>query len=404
MKFSRPEEELLILGIRMTPDEPTVACIDRLLQGSLDWDFLLAQAARHKVTSMLWRNLSTSPRTHDALPAEVRQQLKLATHRAGLRGVFLTGEFITISRKFRANEIGFIPLKGPVLAAQLYEEVALREFSDLDILVHKTDLPAAFNSLKELGYELFESDSSSLPYRDSEHEHHSQLLKPKTKILVELHWSLGQSWYSFAGNTESFWRGADYAPYLGLSLRVPRREDALLFLCAHGYKHYWSRLAWICDVSQALLNWHDLDWAYIFEEARRSRMYRVLLLGLYLAHDTLAAPLPANVLEAIRANSQLIPIAGEIQRLLFSDETIATLEMKKYLFHLHMSESLSDKLAYLHYFLSRQLTPNSVDKSRVTLPASLSGLYYLLRVFRLLREYGASVLKALMGRSYFDNL
>ncbi|MEO8391816.1 MAG: nucleotidyltransferase family protein [Chloroflexota bacterium] len=399
MNFARPEENLLMLGIRTAPDEHDDLMIERLLQEPLDWDYLLQQTARHKVTSLFWHRLHAN----EAIPAEIRRQLKSATHRAGLRGVLLTGEFITISRKFRANEISFIPLKGPVLAAQIYEEVALREFSDLDIMVHKTDLPAAFRLLGELGFNVFESDSSSLPYRDSEHEHHTQFLKPKGKILVELHWSLGQSWYSFAGNTDSFWRGADYAPYLGLSLRVPKREDSLLFLCAHGYKHYWSRLAWICDVSQALLMWHDLDWTYIFEEARHSRMYRVLLLGLFLANDTLAAPLPDRVLEAITANSQLFPIGREIQRLLFSDETIATLDMKKYLFHLHMSESLPDKLAYLRYFLARQLTPNSVDKSRVNLPSSLSGLYYLLRVGRLLREYGASVFKALMGRSYFDN-
>jgi len=225
------------------------------------------------------------------------------------------------------------------------------------------------------------------------------LIKRKGAIVVELHWSLGQSWYSFASNTDDFWRGSTLAPYFGLSLRVAKREDMLLFLCAHGYKHYWSRLSWICDVGQALLTWQDLDWPYIFEEARRSRIVQVLLLGLYLAHDTLAVPLPETVHEALKTTPQLIQMTAEIQRLLFSDETITTLEMKKYLFHLHMSETLGDKLAYLRYFLSRQLTPNVIDKSRVKLPASLSWMYYLLRIFRLLREYGTSVAKALIGRN-----
>jgi len=73
-------------------------------------------------------------------------------------------------------------------------------------------------------------------------------------------------------------------------------EILLLLLCVHGYKHIWSRLIWICDVSQLLTSHPDLAWAVVLRQATDSGLERPLAIGLLLAHQTAGALVPERVL------------------------------------------------------------------------------------------------------------
>jgi len=67
-------------------------------------------------------------------------------------------------------------------------------------------------------------------------------------------------------------------------------------LCVHGTKHFWDRLAWIVDVAE-LITAQPVDWEESLQIAAGMKSTRVLLLGLYLAHEWLGAALPQPVLE-----------------------------------------------------------------------------------------------------------
>ena len=59
---------------------------------------------------------------------------------------------------------------------------------------------------------------------------------------------------------------------------LPQRE-LLLILCAHGGKHYWKRLRWLCDVGEMLRTEQDLDWQKLIVRAKGLRCRRILFLG-----------------------------------------------------------------------------------------------------------------------------
>src|SRR5215468_4778704 len=67
--------------------------------------------------------------------------------------LWLTRELGRVVEHLSGNGIPFLPYKGPVLAETLYSDVARREYSDLDFLVQKSDVPRLKSVLKELGYE-----------------------------------------------------------------------------------------------------------------------------------------------------------------------------------------------------------------------------------------------------------
>src|SRR6185437_14873266 len=88
--------------------------IRSLLAGPLNWDLLLSDAARHTVTPLLAKQLTTV--AGDALSAARLKQLKDLARAAVLRSLAFTAELVTILDLFRSEGLQAVPYKGPVLA------------------------------------------------------------------------------------------------------------------------------------------------------------------------------------------------------------------------------------------------------------------------------------------------
>jgi hypothetical protein len=145
-----PEKRLLVYCAR-TRMEPAIADEIRALVGCpLDWDYLLAQAAENSLTPLLARNLSGS--AAGIVPPDQMKRLTDATRANTARCLILIAELIKIMNLFRSEGIAAIPYKGPVIAAQAYGDVTLREFEDLDIVLRQRDMAKANDIVTSLGY------------------------------------------------------------------------------------------------------------------------------------------------------------------------------------------------------------------------------------------------------------
>jgi hypothetical protein len=148
--ISSPEKRLLVCCARTQLTPEVASTIREILAGALDWDFLLWEAEENSITPLLDRHLSTV--APDAAPAAAQEQLKKTCRANTVRCLYLTAELINILRLFQSQNIPAIPYKGPVLAAQAYGDVALREFEDLDIILRQCDVPKAHEIIVSLGY------------------------------------------------------------------------------------------------------------------------------------------------------------------------------------------------------------------------------------------------------------
>src|SRR6202035_2811780 len=90
----------------------------------------------------------------DSLPTDAVRRLQDSQHACVRRGLFLTGKLVRLLDLFGAAAIPVIPLKGPALSEYLYGDSALRQFVDLDLLVHRSDVPPAMLLLERQGYRL----------------------------------------------------------------------------------------------------------------------------------------------------------------------------------------------------------------------------------------------------------
>ena len=135
----RPEMRLLLCCLHLHPTPETTRQILDLLHQPIDWDKLLELAGWHGAMPLLYVTFKrVAP---EQIPAPVLNQLQAQYHANDMRNIILTRELLRLLQLLAAHGIEAVPYKGPALALTLYNNLALRQFTDLDILVR----PRLFN-------------------------------------------------------------------------------------------------------------------------------------------------------------------------------------------------------------------------------------------------------------------
>jgi hypothetical protein len=319
------------------------------------------------------------------VPDAVRTRLEREFRRNLLRNAFLTRELLGILRLFAERGIAAIPFKGPLLASSVYGSIALRQFSDLDIMVPKRDLAAVKELLLSHDYRSYYQRSAAQEALHLRFMHDYTFAREDRKALLEIHWEILERSYSVALDPEQLWERKQFVSLGSERILSFSPEDLLLILCVHGAKHFWERLAWLCDLAR-LINVHQaMNWGQVVARARMVGSERILFLGLFLASELLNASLPEEISAAIYNDRQVKLLATEVRRELFPGSQSASSTSRRYLFHLRTRERVRDRLLYCFH---RALVPTVRDLESFPLPAVLSPLYYPLRPIRLIATYG----------------
>lgn len=198
-----------------------------------DWCTIEALAERHGLTGLVARGLSYAvPRPRLQIPVLERmnrvRRAQLIQHlerRAAARRV---GESLT------ARGIRFVMFKGIVLAEEVYGDLSLRAFGDLDIMVRPGDAREAALAVEALGYRLPER----VEIRDMMRGGcHAAIMSHADGTMVDLHWVLADE-MSGPGDQEVIWVESRVAPpesdLPGLRFSA---EMTLVLLAAH-YRHH----------------------------------------------------------------------------------------------------------------------------------------------------------------------
>ena len=119
----RPEIELLLSCARTSKDSESVSQITSLLQGDMDWAYLLRTARQHGMMPLLYWPLSTT--CPEAVLQAILNQLRNQLHRNAHRDLVLTAELLKLLVLCEAQGIRAISYKGPTLAALAYGNLSL---------------------------------------------------------------------------------------------------------------------------------------------------------------------------------------------------------------------------------------------------------------------------------------
>jgi hypothetical protein len=393
----RPEIELLLCCARTYIDFETAKRIKILLKKDIDWDYLIQTALWHGVIPLLYSSLNTT--CPEAVPTTRLTQLRNYFYTNVRRNLFLTGQLIKVLNLFEANGIPAIPYKGPVLAAVAYGNLALRQFCDLDILIHERDILSTKNLLISEGYQL------QLQLNWEYHFVHKD-----SRLNLDIHWGITQRERPFPLDFERLWSRLEPLSLAGKKVLSLQPEDLLLILCVQVTKDCWQwkelvvKLAKICDIAELIRVYPVMDWNSIVEQAGKLGSERILFFSLLLARDLLGTPLPEEILQRKQAHPVVEALALQVRERLFcadykfgvADRPPKFLEIEKNLFYFRVRERLRDRVPYFLHLVHVAIAPSVEDRTFLPLPPSGSFLYYLIRPIRVIGKYGLRPLKRLL--------
>jgi hypothetical protein len=376
-----PETELLLCCARTHITPEIAQCIHSLVQQNIDWEYLLQTSLKQRVMPLLYQSLkNTCPKE---VPDKFFKQLRSYYLTNATRNLFLTGKLLKILSLFKNNNILAVPFKGPVLAESVYGDITLRQFSDLDILVHPEDAIKARNLLMANGYrpEIELDDKQFGIYLKTEDTF--TLISGESRVVVELHWELTGRNSSFPIYLDLFDNRLERTEIEGKKVYNLPPEELLLYLCIHGAKHCWDSIDWICCLAELIQSNSVLNWERAIKMAREVYCMRIFFLGLFLAHDLIGVNLSEKILNYLETDQKIKILAEEVYKNLFQkeNETIKSKISNRFsFFHITVKDHLSDKIRYIAQIA---VCPTKEDWRKFPLPASISLLHYFLRPARL---------------------
>jgi hypothetical protein len=339
-----PEVELLLCLARARIGAEENARLDALLQTGINWDAFIALAERQRLLPLCTHHLA---RLADGrVPVPSMQLMRRYTERNCRRSLALTGELRSILGLLATAGVPALAFKGPVLAAELYGSIALRDVLDLDILVRKQDALLARDLVVERGYRSFAPRGRRWDEYLLRTGCNFPVVHEDTGHIVELHWT------PEAGlpdrTVAELWSRREYVTLAGREVATLARQDLLLLQCLHGCRHMWERLEWVVGVAEMVRS-DSICWGWTLKEARSIGGRRALHLGLALAHGLLGAPLPDHVLQGIHAERGMPRIIRDACDQLFC-ETPTLAHQRGLHFHgfqLRCREQLRARASYL---------------------------------------------------------
>jgi putative nucleotidyltransferase-like protein len=382
---SRPELELNLCCGRALIDPAAKERVRLLIRNGLNWPDAVAIAERHRLSPVVYEILAGTAR--DLISPDELQVLRQATAPSMTAGMVLLRELLHLYQLFEAAQIPVIPYKGPLLAWVAYGNFLRREYLDLDFVVQQKYIPDVVDVLKSAGYrptfdprEAHGGQNGFAPgqYSFKSHPH---------KILAEFHTERTLRYFPTPIDFQEL-TGRLMTVEIGEQrLRTFSVEDTLVMLCVHGAKHFWERLGWVLDIAK-LATAQEVDWALVTRIAAKMESKRVLLLGLYLAHDLFDAPLPERLLEEIARDRTVQELAEKVYEQYAGISDPGAGVLPRALFRVRLRDGIGQGLRHT---LRLAMSPTESDRQTVRLPNWLTPLYMLVRPYRLLREYGSGL-------------
>ncbi len=304
---------LLLACLYPSPEGRNARSWQRLLDRGIDWDLFLALGDHHDLLPLMFAGLKDAPA--ECLPKALMPLLRDHFQANQLRNRLALQCFLSAEAALTGAEIPALALKGLALAATDYENLAARQFGDVDLLIPESQVARARSILERLDYRpvyppnmLLNLNLQQLTPNQERvyfaYYHELTLQSPDALFQLDMHWALVPKHVPIIPDCKAVWQEARRTTYGGQTISVPSAEHQIIHTCIHAAKDRWRKLKWVVDLDriiradsrlgkaqsgQAQLDWERLGW---YADAWRAR--RMLSIGLGLAQRLLTTPIPES--------------------------------------------------------------------------------------------------------------
>ncbi|QOR62631.1 nucleotidyltransferase family protein [Sulfurovum sp. ST-21] len=379
------EIKFLIACCQTDPsEEDTEFILSYLSTPSLSLSTITSMASRHGILPLVYKTIKNLSQS-DSLNAQrstlntFLSELKPYYMSIVQRNMLMTSELIKIMDLLRKNSIEALAFKGPALAQMVYEDITLRQYSDLDVLTRKENIYKIDSLLKAYGYKRL---LTLTPIQEKvwiKYAHDMGFIHKQKGVHFEMHWSFLDEDYPMQVNLENFWKETQTVKLNGHDISTFSNENLLYYLCIHGSKHLWERVEWIKDID-LLIRKHKVNWEIIIQKAKENNFEKMVYLGLSLSVFLFHTPLPKSIHNEIVQYPQVEPLSEFVlQSWKTPKSTFAKTAAMLKLF-----PGTKEQIKYLHKVI---LKPSFNEYWHIDLPKEFSWAYYLVRPYLLIKKY-----------------
>jgi hypothetical protein len=380
--LARAEMEINLCCGRALIDPAAKERIRFLIRSGVNWPDVVAIADLQRLSPVVYEVIAGA--AQDLISPEQLNALREATAPITAAGMALLRELLRLHQLFEAAQVLAIPYKGPLLAWVAYGSFIRREYSDLDFIVEQKYIPDVAAVLKSAGYRpQFDPREVHAGQHGNAPGQYSFLSHPQ-KISAEFHTERTLRYFPTPIDFQELTGRLMTVEIGGQGLRTFSIEDTLVMLCVHGAKHFWERLGWVLDIAK-LAAAQEVNWTLVAQIAAKMESTRVLLLGLYLAHELFDAPLPKQLREEISRDRTAQELAEKVYEQYAGNSDPGAGVLSRAAFRFRLRDGIGQGLRHT---LRLAMSPTESDRQTVRLPRWLAPLYVFVRPWRLLREYG----------------
>lgn len=200
---------------------------------------LLERAERHGVAAVIARLLVDSK---IELDRATQRECELRAVARGLDHEALLGTLADIDAALAEDGMRAVALKGVLFAERHYALPSGRATSDIDLMIHESDVERATRSLARVGFHVSEGDEEERFRREHHHLHlYGERLPP-----LELHFHAYRGFGAILRSEPLMERAQVYRELR--AVRVLSPADEVVYLAVHAAAHRFIRLGWLYDL------------------------------------------------------------------------------------------------------------------------------------------------------------
>ncbi|MCE7992557.1 MAG: nucleotidyltransferase family protein [Roseivirga sp.] len=332
----------------------------------IDWENILRLADKHRVGPLL--NIGVSLlKNREKIPDEIVERLKKHHSQRSRENLLNARELIHLIKAMNEKGMEVVPYKGVVLAQLAYNNIGLREMSDIDFLMKLDEFSVIREILLKRGYvpsKIVPEEFEAMFFRQNFQYNFDLYRGTYRQFHVEPHWKIGLKQWQTDLDFVAILPLTSKRDFFGTEINMLTPEGLLITTCLHhGGEDRWNSLKYICDVAAILFKFEkDLNWSMVLRETGKFKVTNLILLGIGVAVNTFEVPLPDEIRQLIAKKK----IRTHVQKVISQFRSgVRSANINSYFkhigFHFSLRKSLLTKLKVFYYHFIRIFTPTIYD-------------------------------------------
>lgn len=260
-----PENRIILLSSRINPDEKELKKLDACLTEIRNWEFVTERLISSGTGSLFYIKI---PELKNAvlIPSESVNRLKQCYDESRCHGKMMYDVLGKVVNLLAENRIEVIVLRGAHLADNLYGDIALRKFTNIDLFVREEVAHQAFGLIGSLGF-IPRSDVKGGVYDKTGQQHNRLPELVCNGVSIHLNLKPENDDKKLLQPADEIWQHAVKESLQGIEVFVPDLTDSVICTCLNLDSHFneghihssgFSDLVNLLEIHRDDLDWIEL--------------------------------------------------------------------------------------------------------------------------------------------------